>query len=69
MAPILPAANEEALDRHGARLAGEREHVGIAETFGMHGLDALDVGQRAKAVAIDSGQLIILLLGRLGHLL
>ena len=50
-------------------LAGEREHVGVAEPLGVHRLAALDVGQRAQAVAIDGGQLEILPLGRLGHLL
>ena len=46
-------------------LAREREHVGIAETFGMNRLAALDVGQRAKPVAIDRGKLVILPLRRL----
>ncbi len=68
MTPVLAAANEEALDRHGPALAGKREHVGIAETFGMHGLAALDVGQRAQAVAIDGGQFEVLPLRRFGHL-
>ena len=49
------------------RLAGEREHVGVAEPFGVHRLAALDVGQRAQPVAIDGGELVILALGRLRH--
>ena len=65
MAPVLPAADEEGLDRHRPALAGQREHVGIAEPFGVHRLAALDVGQRAQPVAIDRGQLVILPLGRL----
>jgi hypothetical protein len=67
--PILPAADEEGLDAHGPALAGQREDVGVAEPLGMHRLAALDVGQRAQAVAVDGGKLEILLLGRLGHLL
>ena len=47
------------------RLAREREHVGIAEPFGMHRLAALDIGQRAQPVAIDGGKLVILLLRRI----
>ena len=65
MAPILPAADEEGLDRHRPGLAGQREDVGIAQPLGMHRLDALDVGQRAQAVAVDGGELVVLLLGRL----
>ena len=67
MAPILPAADEEGLDRHRPGLAGQREHVGVAEPFGMHRLAALDVGQRAQPVAIDRGELVILPLRGLGH--
>ena len=55
VAPILPAADEEGLDRHGSRLAREREHVGVAKAFGVHGLAALDVGQCPQPVAIDGG--------------
>src|SRR5579884_60288 len=69
MPPVLPATNEEGLDRHGSSLAGEREHVGVAEPFGVHGLAALDVGQRAQPVAIDGGEFVILPLRRLRHLL
>ena len=50
-------------------LAGEREDVAVAKPFGMDRLAALDIGQRAQPVAIDRGELEILLLGRLGHLL
>ena len=67
MPPILPAANEEGLDRHGPALAGEREDVGIAEPFGMDRLAALDVGQRAQPVAVDGGKLEVLPLRRFGH--
>ena len=67
MSPILAAANEEGLDRHRSAFAGEREHVGVAEAFRVHGLTALDIRQRAKPIAIDSGKLKILSLRRLGH--
>ena len=67
MTPVLAAADEEALDAHGAGLAGEREDVGVAQPFGMDRLAALDVGQRAQPVAIDGGQLVILRLRRVGH--
>src|SRR5690348_15861022 len=67
MPPILPATDEEGLDRHRPSPAREREHVGVAEPFRMNGLAALDVGQRAQPVAIDRGQLEIALLSGLGH--
>ena len=67
MPPILAAADEEGLDRHRSRLAGERENVGVAQPLRMNRLAALDVGQRAQPVAIDRGKLEILALGRLGH--
>src|SRR5438105_1476147 len=67
MAPILPAADEEGLDRYRPRLAGEREHVGVAKALGMYSLAALDVGQRAQPVAIDGGQFIILPARRVSH--
>ena len=69
MPPILPAADEESLDRDRSALAGQREHVGIAETFGVDGLAALDVGQRAQTVAVNGGELEVAPLRRLGHLL
>ena len=69
VAPILPAADEEGLDAHLARLAGQSENIAVAQAFRMNRLAPLDIGQRAKSVAIDRGQLIVLLLGRLGHLL
>src|SRR5918993_1878384 len=69
MAPVLPPTDEEALDRHGSGLAGEREHVGIAQTFSMHRLRSLNVSERAQAVAVDCGVLVILVLGGRGHLL
>ena len=69
MPPILAAADEEGLDAHLPGLAGQREDVGVAEPLGMDRLAALDVGQRAQPVAVDRGQLEILRLGRLGHLL
>ena len=67
MSPVLPASDEEALDRDRTCFARQSEHVGIAKAFGMHGLAALDVGQRAQPVAIDGGKLVILPLGRLRH--
>jgi len=67
MPPILPAADEEGLDRHGPGLARQREQVGVAEPLRMDRLAALDVSQRPQPVAIDRGQLKILLVGRLGH--
>src|SRR3982750_4382817 len=67
MPPVLAAADEESLDRHGPALARECEHIRISEALGMHGLAALDVSQRAQPVAIDRGQLIILPPCRFGH--
>ena len=67
MAPILAAADEEGLDAHRPALAGEREHVGVAEPLGVDRLAALDEGQRAQPVAEDRGELEIHRLGRLGH--
>src|SRR3954447_25925452 len=67
MAPILAAADEEGLNRHGPSLAGEREYVGVAKSLGMHRLAALDVGQSPQPVAIDGGKLVILSFGGLRH--
>jgi len=67
MPPILAAANEEGLDAHRPALAGEREDVGVAQPFGMDDLGALDVGERAQAVAIDRCQFEVHRLRRLGH--
>ncbi len=67
MPPILPAADEEGLDAHRPALAGQREDVGVAEPLGMDGLAALDIGERAQAVAIDRGQLEIHRLRGVAH--
>src|SRR4051812_12160730 len=65
--PILPAADEKGLDGHGPGLACEREYIGVAESFGMHGLASLDVGQRPQPVTIDGGELVVLALGGVCH--
>src|SRR5689334_4203205 len=67
MSPILPVADEEGLDRDRSGLASQGKHIGITEPLGMYRLASLDVGQRAQPVAIDGGELIILLLGGFGH--
>ena len=67
MAPVLAAADEEGLDAHLPRLAGEREDVAVAQPLGVDGLRSLDVGERAQPVAVDGGELEILLLRRFGH--
>src|SRR5205085_8732707 len=67
MPPILAAADEEGLDAHRPALAGERENIGIAEPLGMDHLAALDVGERAQAIAIDCGKLEVHRLRRLAH--
>src|SRR4051812_14280632 len=67
MPPVLPAADEEGLDRDGPGLARQREHVGIAKPLGMHRLASLDVGQSAQPVAIDGRELIILAFGGRRH--
>ncbi len=69
VAPILPAPDEESLDAHLAAFAGQREDVAVPQPFRMNGLASLDIGQGAKAVAIDRRQFEIPFLGRLGHLL
>src|SRR3546814_9697037 len=46
VAPVLPAANEEALDAHCAALARKRENIRVGGSFRVHRLRALDIGQR-----------------------
>ncbi len=69
MAPILAAANEERLDAHLARLAGQRENIAIAKALGMDGLRALHVSQCTQAVAVHCRQFEILTLGGQRHFL
>ena len=68
MTPILPAADEEGLDRHRPRLARQREDIGITEPLRVDRLAPLDVGQGTQAITINGGKLIILALGRGRHL-
>jgi hypothetical protein len=67
VAPVLAATYEKCLDRNGAALASEGEYVGVAQALRVHRLAALDVGQRSEAVAINCGELIILLVRGLSH--
>ena len=67
MPPILPAADEEGLDAHRPALAGEREDVGVAEPVGVDRLTALDIGERAQAIAIDRGELEVHRLRGVAH--
>src|SRR3546814_10527545 len=53
VAPVLPAANEEALDAHCAALARKRENIRVGGSFRVHRLRALDIGQRFQPVTID----------------
>ena len=67
MAPVLPAADEECLDAHLPRLAGQSEDVPVAKALGMDRLAALHIGQGAKPVSVHRRQLVILLFRGLGH--
>ena len=66
--PVLPAADEESLDRHLPRLAGHGEDIGVLQPFGVDRLAALNEGRRAQPVAQHGRPLEIERFGRLGHL-
>ena len=68
VAPVLPAAHEERLDRDLPAFRGERENVGVADAFGVDRLAALDEGRRAQPVAQDRRGLEVERLGGARHL-
>ena len=66
--PVLPAANEEALDANLPALGREREDICISHTAGVDRLTTLDKGRRAQPVTQDRGSFEVQIFSRLGHL-
>ena len=67
VAPILPAAEEEHLDRGVAAGLVHRHHVGVAQPVEIDVLAALHLRERADAVAHGAGALVFAPVGELLH--